>query len=405
MQKTKTSFLKRQQWRIRFPLLLCIVIVFAYGVGVGHYQWPPFRLIQNSITSLPSWSPASENTAGHSPLVASEPFVEYLGEAELLTHAFTDPVMEAELYYSPITDIAEIREANDRIFMQRHGFKTAFESMRILGAEQLPRPQNAEPAVRVQFSYQERQHEAFAYGRLPETCDGSGYASLIIPGSGFNQSLGIAAGDNTNYHHGILDALSVSGEDIFTLIKPNEDFLAWHDGYGGKLSGDFIWNWHLNRGGSYSVSYLVQSLAITKWMQACYGETLVAGLSQGGAAALINALQSRPNQAIIASGHSVINEHVEWSGHNQLIGVPGYAELAKPEHLIDQLQNSPTQWLFSWGRAESDIYRIEAEEQRTAKIIRKLPNITIAIHDDGHVFPKKSIQAFLTGNTSTDVSP
>ena len=75
------------------------------------------------------------------------------------------------------------------------------------------------------------------------------------------------------------------GGGVYTFIKPNEDFLAWHDGNGKKLSGDFIWNWHLNREGSYSVSYLVQSLAFTKWMKGCFKKTLIAGLSQGGAAA------------------------------------------------------------------------------------------------------------------------
>jgi hypothetical protein len=40
-----------------------------------------------------------------------------------------------------------------------------------------------------------------------------------------------------NYHQIILDALSAGA---FLLIKPNEDFVAWHDGKGKKLSSDFI---------------------------------------------------------------------------------------------------------------------------------------------------------------------
>ena len=185
------------------------------------------------------------------------------------------------------------------------------------------------------------------------------------------------------------------GGDIFTLIKPNEDFRAWHDGKNRKLTGDFIWNWHLNRGGSYSVSYLVESLAFTKWMKECYGETLVAGLSQGGAAALINALQSSPNQAIVSSGLSVITAHAEWSGHNQLIGVPGYSELSEPEHIINKLSNTKSNWFFSWGNREIGIYKIEAKEQRTANVIGQLPNVTISIHEGGHVFPKQAIKQFL----------
>jgi len=182
---------------------------------------------------------------------------------------------------------------------------------------------------------------------------------------------------------------------VFTLIKPNEDFLAWHDGKGKKISGDFIWNWHLNREGSYSVSYLVESLAFTKWMQDCFERTLIAGLSQGGAAAMLNALQSKPDRAIVASGLSVINDLAEWSGHNQLIGVPGYAALSMSDHLVDRLKQSPTQWFFSWGKQEMGTYKIEASEQRTADVISHLPNVVTVIHDEGHVFPMQAIRSFL----------
>ena len=249
--------------------------------------------------------------------------------------------------------------------------------------------------MRVRFEYQDRKHEAFAYGRLPAVCDGNNPASLIVPGSGLNQSLGIATGDKANYHHGILGALNAGGGEIFTLIKPNEDFLAWHDGNDRKIGNDFIVSWHLNREGSCSVSYLVQSLAFTKWMQDCFDRTLVAGLSQGGAAAMLNALQSEPNLAVVASGSSVINDLAEWSGHSQLIGVPGYGALSSPEYLADQLKQSPSQWFFSWGKQEIGTYKIETEEQRTAKVISHLPNVTTHIFDGGHVFPPSEISQWL----------
>ena len=389
---TKILTAKGRRWWKPLAGVSLAATLFAYGVGVGHYQWPPFWQIQGAKTSLTQWLPQPVNI--------------HPGEAELLVYAFTDPVEEVDLYYPPITDLAGIRSANDRIFMLREGFETAFENLQMLGAEQLTRPEGTVPVVRVRFSYQGRQHEAFAYGRLPAVCNGKNAASLIIPGSGLNQSLGIATGDKANYHHGILDALNAGGgKSTYTLIKPNEDFRAWHDGNGKKLNGNFIWNWHLNREGSYSVSYLVESLAFTRWMQKCFEETLVMGLSQGGAGAMLNALQSRPNQAVVASGHSVISDQVEWSGTNQLIGVPGYAALSRPEHLVDRLLNSPTQWLFSWGRAEVGTYKIEAEEQRTAKVIRELPNVTTVIHDEGHVFPVSAIQLFLANRRSGNVYP
>jgi len=370
----------RNRWLWRLCAILLGGVLFVYGFCIGRYKWPPFGLIQESKTSFTQRM--------------SEPISEHRGEQELLQFAFTDPVAETNLYYPPITSLKGIREANQRIFIRREGFDTAYQNLEVLDAQQLQRPASAQPVVKVRFRYQDSDHESFAYGRLAATCDGRGTASLIIPGSGLNQSLGIATDAPTNYHHGILAALNKGGER-YTFIKPNEDLLAWHDGKGRKLHGNYIWNWHLNRDGSYSMSYLVESMAFTKWLKGCYGQTIVVGLSQGGAATLLNALQTKPNIAIVASGHSLLNDAVECSGHNQLMGIPGYGELARLDHLVRTLSSSPTQWFFSWGRLETGTYKLDAEGQVTANAIGHLPNVTTAIHDDGHVFPVTNIKSFI----------
>jgi hypothetical protein len=197
LTETQVAETWAKRWIKPSALMVSVMLVFAYGVGVGHYQWPPFWQIQGAKNTLTQLLP--------------EPVVEYRGEAELLIYAFTDPVEETDLYYPPITGLEGIRRANDRIFMLRQGFGTAYEDLQVLAAEQLNRPQGAVPVVRIRFEYQDREHEAFAYGHLPPVCEGTNSASLIIPGNGLNQSLGIATGDKANYHHGILDALSGGG--------------------------------------------------------------------------------------------------------------------------------------------------------------------------------------------------
>lgn len=361
--------------------------LFAYGLGVGHYKWPPFPLIQKARTALIQWLPA--------------PVTIYRGRQEVLQYTFTDPLIETDLYYPSINSLEGIREANQRLLMHREGFETAYRDIEILDTQQVLRPVGAQPVVKVRFRFQGNDFAAFAYGHLPAVGDGQDAASLIIPGSGLNQSLGIATGDLSKYH-GILDALN-EGAVIYTLIKPNEDFLAWHDGKGKKLSGAYIWNWHLNRGGSYSVSYLAESLAFMKWLNGRYKRTIIAGLSQGGAAALLAALQSKPTMAIIASGHSVLHEVAVGSGHDQLIGVPGYADIERKDDLVNALSASPTLWFFSWGTNEEGTYKIEAKEQVTATAIRHLSNVTIAIHDYGHTFPVSEIQSFINRDRSSAI--
>ena len=198
---TKATTARGRRWLKSLTGASLATALFTYGVGVGHYKWPPFRQIQETKIALAQWLPKSSAA--------------YRGEAELLIYAFTDPVEETDLYHPPITDLAGIRRANDQIFMLRQEFETAFEDLQVLEAEQLNRPQGVVPVVRVRFGYQGRQYEAFAYGRLPAVCDGKNEASLIIPGSGLNQSLGIAAEDKANYHHSILAALNARGGGLY----------------------------------------------------------------------------------------------------------------------------------------------------------------------------------------------
>lgn len=282
-------------------------------------------------------------------------------EADLLESAFaSNPSIDGELYYPPITNAQEIREANIRAFVETEGFENAFEEIEVVATEQLELPSRSLPVVRVIYTYRKEIREAFSYGNMPNLCDG-GRGSMVIPGSGDNQSSAIFTGDPENYQHGILDAVSEESPDSrFIFIKQNHDFLAWHNGGGKKMHGNYVFAWHLNRGGSYSASYLVDALAFTKWMQSCFQETAVLGLSQGGAATLLVSLQSRPTYAVVASGHSLVFAQLLNSGANQIVGVPGYFDLFREEVFVDKLKESSTSWLFTWGKAEPRIYGLEA---------------------------------------------
>ena len=152
---------------------------------------------------------------------------EYTGEAELLVYAFTDPAKETSFYFPSFANLEGIKRANNRISMLRKGFEASYDNLQVLGAEQLDRPKELQSQSSVSVFNIKIGIEAFAYGTITTSCDGTKQASLIIPGSGLNQSLGIATGDKNNYHYGVLQALSAGGKDnIYTFIKPNEDFLA-----------------------------------------------------------------------------------------------------------------------------------------------------------------------------------
>jgi hypothetical protein len=384
MKKYKSYFENIDLVKNKVVKISLIIIFMIYGFGMGKYHWFPVNLIlkfKYSIANEKSKNIVNVNS--------------YNGEIDLLRATFIDKVINGQLINKPINSIKGIYNANNSIFIFSNNFSKAYQEIQIEHVEQLSLNQGGTSVLKISFRYQTKVHFVFVYGELPK--ENSKYAAcLIIPGSGVNQSHAIYTNDSSNYHYGIMDALKQAGIlQVYTLIKPNEDILAWHDGQGNKVDGNYIWNWHLNRSGSYSVSYLVQSLAFAKWMKSKHEKTVIAGLSQGGIATLINAMQSQPTCAIVSSGYSLLFHDLEAAGHDQIIGVPGYSNLFDKDTLIKNLKKSPTQWFFSWGKNETDIYKMEAEERITAKLIDTLNNVSIAIHPDGHVFPKQPIRTFI----------
>jgi hypothetical protein len=142
-------------------------------------------------------------------------------------------------------------------------------------------------------------------------------------------------------------------------------------------------------------NYLVRALAIQKRLDDCFSHRVIAGPPHGGAAALLVGLQAQPFEVIVSSGHSLIFNLAEWSGHNQLNGVPGMARLFQAGPLVEALEQSSSRWLFTYGLMEEDIYKLEADHGLTASYIGHLPSVEVVSHPGGYAFPVPEIQAFL----------
>ena len=118
-------------------------------------------------------------------------------------------------------------------------------------------------------------------------------------------------------------------------------------------------------------------------------------MSQGGGAVLYSSLISNPDVAIISSGHSILSEDKRWGGYGQIIGLPGYSDLSIKEYLISKIKNSKSKFIFSWGKKERGIYKVDAINQITANHLKNLDNFYPIIHDEGHIFPSKRINSIL----------
>jgi hypothetical protein len=357
--------------------LAALGLSFGYGVGVGFYHWPPFPLLKNAKALY-------ENRIGRAG-------GDYRGEKELLQLAFTDPLIKGEQIRPRITSLDGIHEANRSLLLPVERFFEAYDHLEVKDATHLVLDQGATHVLKVTYDLAGTRYDAYAYA--VHASKPSYSAALIIPGSGFNQSSAIYNNDPSNYHFGIMEALGASVAK-FVLIKPNEDCLAFHDGK-AKINQDFSTNWLLARGASYSAHYITNSLAITKYLQTQYGKVVVAGLSQGGYAALLNSLQSQPHVAIIASGFSVVDAQVMWSGGNQII-IPGLDQRLSVADMRSRMRPLHTSFLFTYGKDEDGTYKIEANERLTCQYLSTLQNVECRIHKQGHVFPVATIREFLS---------
>lgn len=358
-----------------FAAVVLCGLAFLSGTAVGYLQAPP----------VPQLLEARRWAIG---LVKGPP----PALSELEAHVFTDPIV-SNLVYPPITSIAGIKAANDRMFIDVSDFDSAYERLNITRAARVQVGNSL--MLRVDFDLAGKQHQAYAYliNRHWQPSRHRAVASLIIPGTGVNQSTRMLEGADSGEAQTWLPAFSRPDSDLFLFIKPNEDALAFHDGQ-AKLSDDAIKNYHLNRGGSYAASYIVQSLAMTKYLRSLYPKIVIGGVSQGGAATLLNAIQSKPDVAVIASGYSAFIDAIEVSDLTQIV-IPRVWRDNAPAALSAKLRKLPTRFLLTWGEEDTPVYRLDLEHSYTCRELSGVSNITCTSHHGGHHFPVDQVQAFL----------
>ena len=295
-------------------------------------------------------------------------------------------MIQENLFFEPVKDDKDITIFNKSIFMKLNRYVFKKIEIHILDKKEILDDKKL-PITKIDFKYQDKTYYSFSYGKKNESKN----ALLIIPGSGSNQSSKIYLNDKDNYHYGLKSNLE-KDFDIYVFIKPNEDYLAVHNNL-NKINYDYIYNWHINNGGSYSFSYIVQSIAFSKYLKKNYNKVVVAGLSQGAEAAFINSLYSDPDYAIISSGLSLYHKDLEISARDQII-LPNKF-IYNDEVLKKNFTNLKTNFFLSWGKNETSLeYKKETNSQKTCKFYDTL--IKIKCHyGDKHEFPIDAIIEYI----------
>ena len=283
----------------------------------------------------------------------------------------------------------DLYRANTSIFVPSDSLRNLNDILEVGDAYTLDQESQA-PILVVEFTICGHERKAYALGQG----NNSESAVLVIPGTGENQSSGIYAGSDENYHCCLFPLLD--NHDAYVQLLPNQDQRAWHNGLGSKISWDYILRWQINNGGSYSASYIAETIALKKYLGSQNKSVALVGLSQGGNAALIAASISAPDALVVSSGYSVAQLATEFADEMQ-ITLPGISRLLVPENL-DSLIVFPT--LFSYGLLETGAYKWEATSRETCEFFEVNPMVQCIVHEGGHVFPEQSVVNFLNSHLS-----
>jgi len=359
-----TGFFGRRFRALRLALVVGAIFAlgFAYGAVVGFYQVPPFGLVWQLDRIVREWGTPPD------------------GEARYLEWAFRDPLPDGPLLNPPVRDLESlVDQLEEFAVVGNDGFFDAYQTIVVgaltsLGGE----------LVQLDYSAMGKAAKAYAYFRKSRT--GSNCAVLVIPESGHNKS----SATLKSGVFGIADAC-----DAYVLIKPNADYRAVHDGR-HKLRREMFVLGLLRRGFSYSVTYLVEALALEKYIKGKYASRGVAGLSQGGEAALLVALQSKPDFAVVASGFSVLQRQVTMGEIDQII-IPGIYNVYTLDHLRGELARNQTRYLFTFGERESLYYGVDAAARKSCHFLDSIgsPGVACVIHGGAHEMPIEVVLPFI----------
>ena len=370
-------------WFTALAAVTSLLLAFIYGVAVGQYHlWPRQHIVD-----------------AHSYFFEAPPKT-----AAWFDEVFVDPVIAGPKIHLAITDEAGVRAANETMFMRVDEYASSYDKL-VLGNAKLIALAKRQ-ILQLPFEYQDRRFTAWAYAPKGLKCGADRTSVLMVPGTGYNVSTAMVDAEIGNENYGGINVLLNHADDAFVFVKPNEDFLAFHNGIGRKLGTNYVVNYHLNLGGSYAASYLVHAAAIIKYLKSCYGRVGVAGYSQGGAASLLLGLLAQPDYAIVASGHSIIHNDIPISGPDQISGLVEYGRLNRKAELQSAISQRPkTRFLFTWGTRDSSSYRQETIQRPTIDALQGLPNVETMIHGDGHILPGPTMKVFLEKNGYPVVRP
>jgi hypothetical protein len=206
----------------------------------------------------------------------------------------------------------------------------------------------SDPLVYLPFSLSNRTANSYAYRTKDTNQTDCKNAFYIIPGNGQNQSLDIEKG--IGYHNQLcfMKNHCLQYGDVYTFIKPNHEARAFHwNGY--RMNEDYLLYYLISANTRYGINYLVEIIAMLKYLKTNYDKVFILGLSEGGYSTLLATMYEQPDAALISGGYSIdldtntIENDFLRSRFDYLLDTFNRVKVK------DKITYSATNYLFTWG--------------------------------------------------------
>lgn len=247
------------------------------------------------------------------------------------------------------------------------------------------------PMVYFDFSLNSKNSTTYSFYYPRDTNQLAKTAFFIIPGNGENSVSKVVQGiDYYNYLCFVSQNLKNYG-DVFVYMKPNEDARAiyWNN---KKINNQSLVDQLDTVNTPYGLHYLIEMIATIKSLKKQYCKVMILGISEGGYAALLSSLITKPDASIISAGYSVgfdnspISLPILYSRFDSLV------YFYQKDSIKNLIQSQNTKYLFTYG--DLDVVNLMQEEHDsnlTQQYFNDTLNTSFYYNYQNHTFPYCSV--------------
>lgn len=203
----------------------------------------------------------------------------------------------------------------------------------------------------VKLSYELHNKPDTAYAAYTPSVAGAGSSCktvfLLLHGTGTNTTSQFMQNNGYANIYCAVKTKCLQYGDVFSYCKPNEDWRAIY--WNRKKLGDYVFSYLEATGHNYGTNYLIENIALVKYLKTKYQRVVLLGISEGGYAALLNSFYSEPDAAIISGGYSISFDTYLWSQFTLSSRFGNLPQTIIRDTVKSIINQKSTQYLFTWG--------------------------------------------------------